>query len=163
MKFLEIIVENSSVKEAKLYAPAKKAFAKPDTGITIQNKSAYHVIKDCALMTINYLPLWAFGNYKNPIEELKGKFQKKDIEGFVSSTETHVMNQQLLSIILDKDKGRNIIRGEREDSIESYNNNSEYNNPYGEYGTISGENSSTDEIKSNSSMVDVLCKLFEVK
>jgi|APGre2960657373_1045057.scaffolds.fasta_scaffold97164_2 hypothetical protein len=161
MKFLEIIVENSSIKEAKLYAPAKKAFAKPDTGITIQNKSAYHVIKDCALMTINYLPLWAFGNYKNPFEELSGKFQRKDVEGFVSSIETNVMNQQLLSIILDK--GRNIIRGEREDSIEEYKNNSEYNNPYGEYGTISAENSSTDEIKSNSSVVDALCKLFEVK
>lgn len=163
MKFNDIIVENSTIKEAKLYAPAKKAYAKPDTGITIQNKSAYHVIKDCALITINYLPLWAFGNYKNPFEELKGKFERKDIEEFVTSVEKYVMNKQLLSIILDKDKSRSVIINEREDSISSYNNNPEYNNPYGEYGAVSDDDTSTNEIKSNSSIVDVLCKLFDVK
>ena len=160
MKFVEIIVENSSVKEAKLYAPAKKAYANPDTGITIQNKSAYHVIKDCALMTINYLPLWAFGNYKNPYDELKGKFQRKEIEEFVSSTEKHVMSKQLLLAILDK--GGEIINDKQEDK-KIYNNDVESSDPYGEYGAASEEESSKVEINNNSSMVDTICKLFDVK
>ena len=160
MKFTDIIVENSSVKEAKLYAPAKKAYANPDTGITIQNKSAYHVIKDCAIMTINYLPLWVFGNYKNPFDELKGKFQRKEIEEFVSSTEKHVMSKQLLLAILDKG-GENIK--DKQDVDVSYHHDIESSDPYGEYGTASEEESSKVEINNNSSMVDTLCKLFDVK
>lgn len=159
MKFVEIIVENSLVKEAKLYAPAKKAYANPDTGITIQNKSAYHVIKDCALMTINYLPLWAFGNYKNPFEELKGKFQRKDVEEFVSSNEKYVMSKQLLLAILDK--SGEIINNKQEVD-KSYKQEIESSDPYGEYGTSSEEESSKVEINNNSSIVDALCKLFDV-
>jgi len=159
MKFTDIIIENSSVKEAKLYAPAKKAYANPDTGITIQNKSAYHVIKDCALMTINYLPLWAFGNYKNPFDELKGKFQRKDVEEFVSSTEKHVMSKQLLLAILDK--SGEIINNKQEVD-KSYKHEIESSDPYGEYGAASEEESSKVEINNNSSTVDALCKLFDV-
>jgi len=160
MKFVEIIVENSSVKEAKLYAPAKKAYANPDTGITIQNKSAYHVIKDCALMTINYLPLWAFGNYKNPFDELKGKFQRKDVEEFVSSTEKNVMSKQLLLAILDK--GGEIINDKQEDN-KIYNNDVESIDPYGEYGSVSEQELIIPDTINNSSIVDVLCKIFDIK
>ena len=159
MKFTDIIIENSSVKEAKLYAPAKKAYANPDTGITIQNKSAYHVIKDCALITINYLPLWTFGNYKNPIEELKGKFQKKDIEEFVISTEKHVMAKQLLLAILDK-IGKNINTEKQEINTKDYTE-SESNDPYGEYGS-SVETKITTK-KGDEDILEVLCNAFDVK
>ena len=159
MKFTDIIIENSSVKEAKLYAPAKKAYANPDTGITIQNKSAYHVIKDCALITINYLPLWAFGNYKNPIDELKGKFQKKDIEEFVISTEKNVMTKQLLLEILDK-IGKNINTEKQEINTKDYTE-SEFNDPYGEYGS-NIETTST-PIKGDGDILEVLCNAFDVK
>jgi hypothetical protein len=160
MKFVEIIVQNSLVKEAKLYAPAKKAYANPDTGITIQNKSAYHVIKDCALMTINYLPLWAFGNYKNPFEDLKGKFQRKDIEEFVSSVEKYEMNKQLLAVILDKSSEK--FKDKPKVDI-SYNNDIGSNDPYGDYGAASEQELIIPEAINNSSVVDVLCKLFDVK
>ena len=65
MKFIEIILENSKSKEAKLFSPAKKAANNPETGITIQNKSAYHV------------PHYIFANYDCPFTELSGKFKKK--------------------------------------------------------------------------------------
>ncbi len=159
MKFTDIIIENSSVKEAKLYAPAKKAYANPDTGITIQNKSAYHVIKDCALITINYLPLWAFGNYKNPLEELTGKFQRKDVEEFVSSTEKNVMMKQLLLAILDK-IGRNINTEKQEINTKDYTE-SESNDPYGEYGS-SVETKITTK-KGDEDILEVLCNAFDVK
>ena len=56
MEFLKIILQNSNLKEAKLYGAAQKAATNPEIGITIQNKAAYHVIKDCAAITMSYLP-----------------------------------------------------------------------------------------------------------
>ena len=83
MKFVDILVENSDLKESKLLQAANKAYNKPDTGITIQNKGAYNVIKDCANITLKYLPHYIFGSYVNPFSALKGKFKKPDIEEFV--------------------------------------------------------------------------------
>jgi hypothetical protein len=160
MKFLDIIVENSSIKESKLYAPAKKAYANPDTGITIQNKSAYHVIKDCALITINYLPLWTFGNYKNPFDDLKGKFQRKHIEEFVSSTEQNVMAKQLLLAILDKNGNSN---SDKQEIDTSYKHDTVSSDPYGEYGAVAERESFVVATNNNSTTVDLLCKLFDVK
>jgi hypothetical protein len=110
MKFIEILLENSKVKEAKLYAPAKKASNNPETGITIQNKSAYHVIKDCANITIKYLPHYVFANYEYPFTELSGKFKRKDIEEFVSSTEKDiVLNQKSICVEPRKENFSNNI------------------------------------------------------
>ena len=156
MKFTDIIVENSSITEAKLYTPAKKAYSNPDTGITIQNKSAYHVIKDCALITINYLPLWAFGNYNDPFVELNGKFERKDIEEFVSSVEKYVMTKQLLAVILDK-----VVEPPIENKVTNYND-SDFMDPYGDYGFVQ-EEKDLQIIHNSSNTVDYLCKLFGVK
>lgn len=111
-------------------------------------------------MTINYLPLWAFGNYKNPFDDLKGKFQRKDVEEFVLSTEKHVMTKQLLLAILDR--GGESVRDKTEVDV-SYHHDMEFGDPYGEYGASSEEESSKVEINNNSSIVDTLCKLFDVK
>jgi hypothetical protein len=105
MKFIDIIVENSKIKEAKLFVPAKKAANNPETGITIQNKSAYHVIKDCANITIKYLPHYIFANYEDPFTELFGKFKRKDIEEFISHTENDIVLKQLLILILELNGG----------------------------------------------------------
>ena len=104
MKFLEIIIENSTEKLAKLYKPAYKASQNPENGITIQNKSAYHVIKDCAYVAHLYLPIYCFEEYINPFLQLKGKFKKSDIEEFVKSTKTQKVNAFLLNLILQKIK-----------------------------------------------------------
>ena len=53
--FEQIILENSSEKQAKLLGPAQRAHKKPDIGVEIQNKSAYYVIRDCAMITQKYL------------------------------------------------------------------------------------------------------------
>lgn len=159
MKFIEIILENSKVKEAKLYAPAKKASNNPETGITIQNKSAYHVIKDCANITIKYLPHYVFANYEYPFTELSGKFKRKDIEEFVSNTEKDIVLNQLLILILEKNGG--LVKETPKVSI-SDNNDLEIGDPYGEYGVGFEEQSNKIE-NNNSSVVDSLCKLFDVK
>ena len=77
MEFVNIILQNSNLKEAKLYGAAQKAATNPEIGITIQNKAAYHVIKDCATIAMCYLPHLVFGSYVNPFESLKGKFKKE--------------------------------------------------------------------------------------
>lgn len=104
MNFINTILKNSQIKEAKLYGPSKKASESPETGITIQNPSAYHVIKDCATMAHKYLPHFVFGHYANPFEVLKGKFTKADIEEFVTQANSDIVMYQLLSLILEKIK-----------------------------------------------------------
>jgi hypothetical protein len=159
MKFIEVILENSKLKEAKLFAPAKKAANNPETGITIQNKSAYHVIKDCANITIKYLPLYVFAHYECFFTEMSGKFKRKDIEEFVSGAEKDIVLNQLLILILELNGG--LVEETPKVSI-SDNNDLEIGDPYGEYGVGFEEQLIKTEIN-NSSTVDVLCKLFDAK
>jgi hypothetical protein len=84
MSFEDKIIQHSGIKQAKLMRPAKIASEKPDTGVVIENKSAYFVIRDCADITQKYLALLCYGSYQDPINKLHGKFTKQDIAGFVS-------------------------------------------------------------------------------
>jgi len=102
MNFIDQIILNSQVKEAKLYGPSKKAAERPETGITIQTPAAFHVIKDCATLANKYLPHYVFGTYANPFEVLKGKFNRKDIEEFVSAAMADIVLNQLMTLILEK-------------------------------------------------------------
>ena len=104
MKFIDLILQHSQIKEAKLYGPSKKASERPETGITIQVPSAFHVIKDCATLANKYLPHFVFGHYANPFEVLKGKFTKQDITEFVKEANSDIVLFQLLTLILDKIK-----------------------------------------------------------
>lgn len=158
MRFIEVLLENSKIKEAKLFSPAKKAANNPETGITIQNKSAYHVIKDCANITIKYLPHYVFAHYECPFTELSGKFKRKEIEEFVSFTEKDIVFKQLLTLILEQ-HGNVDIKPE----ITIDNNDLEFSDPYGEYGSGIEEQSIKKTESNNSSIVEVLCKLFDVK
>ena len=104
MKFIDILLENSSLKQAKLYKAAKRASEDPSIGITINNLAASHVIKDSALIATDYIPLFIFSSYNNPFEELKGKFAKEDVIEFVKSSTNQLHLHQLLIIILEKVK-----------------------------------------------------------
>lgn len=161
MRFINVILENSKLKEAKLFSPAKKAYENPETGITIQNKSAYHVIKDCANITIKYLPHYVFANYEYPFTELSGKFKRKDIEEFVSYTEKDVVLKQLLILILEK-QGNSLqdVKPTFNVSIEA---ESDFSNPYGEYGSDSDDKKTEPQKSNDMSTIDVLCKIFDVK
>jgi hypothetical protein len=159
MKFLEIILNNSTVKEAKLYTAAKKASIKPDTGVTIQNQSAYHVIKDCAKITQLYLPLYIFGQYQNPFQALKGKFSKSEIQEFLSSANSDFVNHQLLCLILEKIKKElDVEEPKQSTNIQDINSD----DPYGDYGYSSPEPTITTTINSDSSILDLLCQAFDV-
>lgn len=102
MNFIDQIIQNSQVREAKLYGPSKKAAERPETGVTIQTPAAFHVIKDCATLANKYLPHYVFGTYANPFEVLKGKFTRRDIEEFVTAAMADIVLNQLMILILEK-------------------------------------------------------------
>jgi hypothetical protein len=102
MKFIDLILQNSQIKEAKLYGPSKKAAERPETGVTIQTPAAFHVIKDCATLANKYLPHFVFGHYANPFEVLKGKFTRADIAEFVQEANSDIVLHQLLTLIMSK-------------------------------------------------------------
>jgi len=104
MKFIDILLENSQAKEAKLIGPATKATTNPETGVTILNPAAFHVIQDCAKLTVKYIPHYIWGLYANPFEVLKGKFQYDDIVEFVKAALSDMVLNQLLALIIDKVK-----------------------------------------------------------
>jgi hypothetical protein len=142
MRFLDIIIENSPVKEAKLYGPAQKASEKPDNGIVIQNPAAYHVIQDCANITKKYLPIYVFGLYAHPFEELKGKFNFSNIKEFVDAAFSDVTLNQFLILILDKAKKL------------PYTPVAASHDPYGDYESYEGVN--------EKDVVSQLCRAFNV-
>lgn len=132
MEFIEIILHNSELMEAKLYKAAQKAASNPEFGITIQNKAAYHVIKDCANVALNYLPHMAFGSYENPFRTLKGKIKKKEILEFIQEAESSSSLTQLLDLILLKAEKLNLIPSKS--VMIEIDKTKNFSDPYGDYG-----------------------------
>jgi hypothetical protein len=159
MKFIEKLIENTELKESKLYAAAQKCFAKPDTGITIQHKGAYNVIKDCANVTIRYLPHYIFGAYANPFDTLKGKFTKLEIEEFVKKSRDDYALEQLLTIIVNKFKNQPSKVEKKTELVPK--SDMGMSDPYGMYGSDEfevEENSRNDQMGE----VEILCLAFGV-
>jgi len=152
MKFIDVIFENSQIKEAKLYGPSKKAAERPETGIIIQTPAAFHVIKDCAILANKYLPHFVFGHYANPFEVLKGKLTRSDIIEFVNEANSDIVLHQLLMLILAKtDKS---ITAQQQQPIIS---NTASTDPYGDYESFN--------INPNNIQLDttsILCTAFGV-
>jgi hypothetical protein len=156
MKFINIILDNSALKESKLISAAQKAFDKPDTGITIQHKGAYNVIKDCANVTLKYLPHYIFGAYANPFHTLNGKFKKTEVEEFVKKSRDDYALGQLLTIVLKKIESEKIVLTP---SIKEDNFDVDSTDPYGLYGSdIEVANISNTSL----SDVDIICFAFGV-
>jgi hypothetical protein len=100
INFIDVLLKNSKLMQAKIYTAASKAAENPAIGITINNPAASHVIKDCATITMKCLPLYVFAEYKDPFKELSGKFAKQDIVDFVESAKTDTVLNLLLTAIL---------------------------------------------------------------
>jgi hypothetical protein len=157
MKFIETILSNSTVKEAKLYPASKKASLKPDTGVTINSQSAYHVIKDCATIAHRYLPIFIFGQYQDPFQALKGKFKKQDIEEFLSSANSDFVHHQLLSLILERIGKKPELE---EIKTKSVDNDFIPDDPYGEYGYGAEEITTVTKNQNDKSVLDLLYQAF---
>ena len=160
MKFLNALFDNSELNEAKLYSAAHKCLDKPDTGITIQHKGAYNVIRDCAKVTTRYLPHYVFGAYPNPFQTLKGKFTKPDIEEFVKKCRDDYALNQLLVVILQKYKSENKLEDFTTTKQQDFSKSSiDTNDPYGYYGDV---DDSIEPVVEKITDVDILCRAFSV-
>lgn len=154
MRFIDIILENSKIKEARLINAAKKAALNPEIGITIQNKAAYHVIKDCASISVKYLPLYTFGSYAEPFKDLYSKFTKTEIQEFITSVDNSLESKQLLDIILSKlGKVEDISPKQLTVPISI----DESSDPYGDYGV---REEVTTPTSNGSTTLDILCEAF---
>ena len=100
MTFEEKIIINSGIRQKNLLRPAKVAFSKPDTGVTINKKGAYYLIKDTADVAIKYLAHLCYAAYDTPIQSLKGLFTQSEIIDFVGRSKEQNHTKQLLENIL---------------------------------------------------------------
>ena len=172
MTFEEKIIKNSEIRQRNLMRPAKIAFEKPDTGVTINKKGAYYLIKDSADITIKYLPLLTYGSFKNPIKELKGKFTQSEIIDFVGRAKEESYTNQLLSVILT-DIGctqpiTQIVDDDKTDELDlSFSDDEDV---YGDYETeeeikvtSSESKSETIDIEDASIVIQKLIEVFDAK
>lgn len=97
----DCILRLSQARYSKLKRPAELAAAKPDTCVKILNKSAYYVIKDCAEITLKYLPHFVYSGIRDPITKLRGQVTDKQVVDFVNRSAKEDHTQQLLRLILD--------------------------------------------------------------
>jgi hypothetical protein len=159
MEFVNIILQNSNLKEAKLYGAAQKAATNPEIGITIQNRAAYHVIKDCATITMSYLPHLVFGSYVKPFESLKGKFKKEHVVEFVKQAEENLSLNQLLHIIVSKAEKMNIVPIPIQ-KAQNFDIGDQSIDPYGSYGME--QPIAVQSVPVSITSVDVLCRAFGI-
>lgn len=99
MNFEKKILSTSKIPQRKLLHPSSVAMVKPDTGVDIRKKSAYYVIRDCATIANEYIPLKCYSSISNPIQTLKGVFSKADIIDFVARSKSAAPTKQLLWVI----------------------------------------------------------------
>lgn len=170
MTFEEKIIKNSSIRQSKLMRPAKIAYEKPDTGVTINKKGAYYLIKDSADITIQYLVHLCYGSYSDPINDLKGKFTQSEIIDFVGRSKEEKNTNQLLSIILADlgyvDKSFEVEEIAEEEELDLSISDDE-DDVYGDYETettptVKSKSSSSSEPLDINDVSGVIQKLIEV-
>ena len=149
MKFIETLLSNSTLKEAKLYSPALKASEDPTIGITIHKQAAYHVIKDCAKITLKYLPFIILEHYTDVFDSMRGKVSTSDVKELSQAAQKDHSIKQLMIVLLDKAYKKYPHLSEQ-NSNSQVQIASDFNvaDPYGDYGTApepSQGNKLTDE------------------
>tara|TARA_R110000803_G_scaffold163103_1_gene226779 strand:+ start:92 stop:592 length:501 start_codon:yes stop_codon:yes gene_type:complete len=99
--FEEAILKNTPEQIAKLWNPAIKAHEDPSIGVKeFTKKAAYYVIRDCAKITRQYLPIHVWELYDDPIGSLKGKFTKVDVEDFLARSRKEPATTALKKVIV---------------------------------------------------------------
>lgn len=156
MEFEKQILSKSALKEAKLLTHALKAAKEPDTGITVNVKSAYNVIRDCATIASNYLAIHAYADLPNPTRTLSSAFTKAMIKDFVKRSQTEKHTQLLLRIILEDIKHTNDSNVSTITNSSSVDDN-DTDDVYGDYDSISETKTANKQ-----SIEDTLCVAFNV-
>lgn len=175
MTFEEKIIINSGIRQRNLMRPAKIAHEKPDTGVTINKKGAFYLIKDSAEITIKYLVHLCYGSYNNPVKELKGKFTQSEIIDFVGRSKEENNTKQLLDIILTDigclNQSINVDTTQENEEID-FSISEEDDDVYGDYEmeaqstrktTSSSKGEEKIDINDVSGIIQKLIEVFEAK
>ncbi len=133
MEFEKTLLSICYIKEAKLLPHALKAAKEPDTGITINVKSAYNVIRDCATVASNYIAIHAYIQTLKLIEKMVGLHTKAAIKDFVKRAQTDPHTGLLLKIILEDIKHTNNTNTHHTDVNDD---DDDSDNVYGDYDSI---------------------------
>ena len=130
------IINITPTRYRNLQRPARIAANNPSTCVKILNKSAYYVIKDCADITLKYIPHFVYSGIKDPITKLKGNVTEDEISEFANRSQKEDHTQQLLRLILDDISRRNvpvhIVKANSEAEID-FTLTGEENDVYGDY------------------------------
>ena len=130
------IINITQTRYRNLQRPARIAANNPNTCVKILNKSAYYVIKDCADITLKYIPHFIYSGIKDPITKLRGNVSEDDITDFANRALKEDHTQQLLRLILDDISRRNVpvhIPAVNSESEIDFTLTGEENDVYGDY------------------------------
>lgn len=163
ISFEDQIVQLKRGKEklAGLYDPSAKASEKPDTGITIQNKSALYVIRDCATIAHDFIPLILYASISEPFEFFKNQFTKIQITDFVKKNS--YASRLLLKNILYDIKSQ--IKLSQPPVLTDTKDQDETDDVYGDYGNdIKQEKNHVEvDISNQAATIQALVEAFDVK
>ena len=151
-----IILENSSEKQRRLLGPAERAYKKPDIGVEIKNKSAYYVIRDCALITTRFLVLHIWNAYDDPFKSLEGKFTKKDVDDFLNRAKSDESVNNLKSVIISAMRDK----FDTTTTSKSFDYSVEEDDIYGYYGDT--EENNDDFVEEEMTEEEMFTKFFKV-
>jgi len=157
MMLEDIILENSSEKQRRLLGPAERAYKKPDIGVEIKNKSAYYVIRDCALITSKFLVLHIWNAYDDPFKSLEGKFSKDDIKDFLKRVKSDKNADNVKSVIISAMRDK----FDTTTTSKSFDYSVEEDDIYGYYGDT--EESNDDFVEEEMTEEEMFLKFFKVK
>lgn len=145
---------------AKLYKPSLKAKEKPETGVTIVNKSAYHVIKDCATITSETLPAVVYLLLTK--QDLEEKITKKQITGLVAKLD-NTQSNILLECIINRVNEEHFYETE---TIKPKQNEEPLDDVYGDYGSDDYEQSNptyTPITKTSKNLIAEIAAFYKAK
>ena len=153
----EIILKHSDKKARRLLGPAERAYKKPDIGVEIKNKSAYYVIRDCALITTKFLVLHIWGGYDDPFASLKGKFTKDDVKDFLKRSKSDKNVNYIKSVIISEMRDK----FDTTTTSSSFDYSIEEDDIYGYYGE--SEETEDDFVEQEMTEEEMFLKFFDVK
>ena len=162
----ERVLELSKDQKASLPKIISRAKEKNFPGITFTNKSASFFISDCVDIANDYIPIVIYNIISDPIEKLKGKVTKNEIEDFMKRL-GNASTKCLLLIMLNDIKNKTefkISLTRTEEKIE------DVDSVYGVYGEISSERAAIIEEEKEvyseddlESIQELLIKILEAK
>tara|TARA_R110002020_G_scaffold90534_27_gene220518 strand:+ start:6398 stop:6907 length:510 start_codon:yes stop_codon:yes gene_type:complete len=132
--------KDKGVKEANLYGPAQACFENPTRGLTVVNKYAPLVIRDCAYVAKQYIPCFVVNSVSNIISELRSEnvteAECKEFLSIMDQTENPISKGYYEIYISIINKGDDYLTPvDPTPEVEAAPETDDYASVYGDYST----------------------------